>query len=108
MLLHLEHVKNTTTVGPKQATLHSAGFIQPPSKKCRSDISVVKKCVLTLACSRHILPLQFFEDPVIHQGFGVPFIARQDVTNHVRQMAVEIKHDLMEKHRGEWATLALG
>lgn len=67
----------------------------------------MKKCILTLACSRHILPLQFFEDPVVSQGFGLPYISRQDVRSELRQMAVDIKSDLMEAHRGKWATLAL-
>lgn len=94
------------TVAPAQQTLVSSEFVSRPVKR-RIEIPILKKCILTLACSHHILPLQFFEDSVVLQGFGLPCISWQDVCSELRQMAVDIKNDLMESLRGKWATLIL-
>jgi hypothetical protein len=93
--------KIKSTLSQQHPTLISYVFIEPRTKKCRLEVSTLKKSILTLACSRHILPLQFFEDPIISRGFRLPSISRHDVRNELRKMTVEIKSDLMDKHHGE-------
>ena len=69
--------------------------------------SSIRKCVITLATSRHVLPLNFFEDPAVSTGFDVPVISTQQVHCQLREIAEELRLEVLENHRGLWASLAL-
>ena len=93
--------------GPSQSTLLQSGFQRTETKAIsRAPISA-EQCILTLVCSRHLLPLQFFEDPVVSRGFCLPQISRQDVHNEIRTLCEELREIVFETNRGKWATLAL-
>ena len=77
------------------------------SKKPNIEISQTRRCILTLACSKHVLPLSFFEDSVVSKGFGLPAIDRRTVREELVTLSQEIKAELLEKNRGQWTNLIL-
>ena len=83
--------KTKSTLSQQHPTLISCGFIEPRAKKCRVEVSTLKKSILTLACSRHILPLQFFEDPIISKSFGLSSISRHDVQMNWGKWQLKLK-----------------
>lgn len=100
-----EEAKESNNSGIKSSDL-TTYWNKDETKKRRLEPEI-KKCISTLICSKHILPLNFFEDPVISRGFGLPYINSENVRKEIKRSAIEMKKNLMEENIGEWATIAI-
>jgi hypothetical protein len=65
---------------------------------------MITKSALLICCSKHILLLNFFEDPVVLQTFNKTKIYRHDLRAEIRKYE---KYFFFGNKQGEWATLAL-
>ena len=90
-----------------QSTLFDYVMKIKQNTKPKEEISKVTQCALTLCRARHILPLQFFEDPIICQGFKLEIISRRTVRNEIQRIARNLSNDIFEFKRGQWASLVL-
>jgi hypothetical protein len=55
----------------------------------------VTRNMLTLYCSRHVLPLSFFEDDVVCKGFGIQKIYRQEVKAEIKTLCLTLKNNFL-------------
>ena len=89
-----------------QGSLVESGFVSV-TKRPKLELSPKTCCILTLACSRHVLPLQFFKDLVVSNGFNLPVISRREVREKVFSLSEEIKESAFESLNNQWATIVL-
>lgn len=97
----------STASSSSQPTLFSFSCASSVSKKTKLEIPPTEKCVLGLACAKHVLPLHFFEDNVVTVAFNLPNITRHTVHNQIRLIAEQLRETTLEKNRGQWASLVL-
>lgn len=100
--------ENAKKIKPSgQLTLLNTGFSLEGNANRISNMDPIKRCVLTLCCCQHPLPLQFFEDPVIASGFRLPTINRKKLREEIQEIAHDLRSTLLEDSRTRWATIAL-
>jgi hypothetical protein len=98
-ILKITHLKDQKTLFNFQM---KGGAITKKEEK-----SNITKCVLILCRSRHILPLQFYEDPIICDGFNINAISRKVVRSEIQNISNNLRTIIFESKRGQWATLVL-
>ena len=90
-----------------QSTLSYFHFRSSSATSTISKLPTTTKCIMTLCCAKHVLPLNFFEDPIINEGLNIPRISQRAVKNEIEKLDTELKLQLFEENRGKFAAIAL-
>ena len=90
----------------KQKTLHDLekGSVD---KSMVSDLPIATRYALAVSCSKHVIPLSFFQDEVISICLGTQHVSGDVIKNEIKDMSNTIKANMFTGKKHEYCSLAV-